>query len=328
MPEAIPASLTVPFDRLLLATVPDLLPALLPLLPGVQPVDSLDRLRAALDHDPGSSVRLVCIGFGRVVPPDLLARCRAGAINIHPGPHLYPGSAAAHLALYEGAEWFGVTAHLMSAAVDAGPILAEAIFPIPPDTGHRGLDELTWSALLSLLHQLAPAIRGDTPWPRPPGLSWWGHANRRADIIALARITDNMVESEVLRRWRAFHDGPDSALTIQEHGQVRPYQAQGRIIGWVDGIVGDAIQGWAHDPASTDMPVHIRVEVDGHPFRDLAAYAPRGDVAAAGHGDGHCGFSLALSDLPQGAVRVDFLLPADEWRRLPGGPVMLHQTCG
>lgn len=326
MPEAVPASLTVPFDRLLLATAPDLRHALLPLLPGAHPVSDLDGLRSALDQAGGSSIRLVCVGFGRRVPADLLALCRAGAINFHPGPHLYPGSAATHLALYEGAERFGVTAHLMTDAIDAGPILAAAAFPIPPDTGHRGLDELTWPALLSLLRNLAPAILNQAPWPPPPGLSWRGHANRRADIMELARITEDMVESEAQRRWRAFHDGPDSALTLWRDGREQPYRPQGRITGWVDGIVGEVIHGWAHDPMSAG--VAVRVEVDGHPFRNLVADAPRGDVAAAGHGDGRCGFSLALSDLPAGAGRVDFLLPADEWRRIPGGPVMLPQPCG
>lgn len=318
---ALPTRLTVPPDRLVLATAAGLIPALAPLLPGAMPVTDLAGLRVALDNAGDKAVRLVCVGFGQIVPAALLGRCGAGAVNFHPAPPDYPGSAANHLALYEGAERFGVTAHGMVSRIDAGPILAVADFPIPPDIGHRTLDELTWPALLMLVSRLAPSLTGTVPWPPPPPLCWRGPARRRGDVLALARITPDMAEAERHRRWRAFHEGPDSILTLEQPGPSRFYQPGGRIRGWVDGVIADALQGWAHDPGRG--PVTVRVEVDGHPFRDLCARLHRGDVAAAGHGDGHCGFTLPLADLPAGATRVDFLLPSDEWARIGGGPILL-----
>lgn len=322
---ALPASLTVVPDRLVLATAAGLIPALAPLLPGAVPVTDLDGLWDALENAGDRPVRLVAIGFGRIVPAALLDRCSAGAVNFHPATPDYPGSAANHLALYEGAARFGVTAHIMTAALDAGPILAVADFPIPPGIGHRSLDEMTWPTLLALVGRLAPCLLGQTAWPLPSPFVWRASARRRRDVLSLARVTPDMDEVERRRRWRAFHEGPDSILTIEQPGQTMPYQPGGRIRGWVDGIVGDSIHGWACDPDGG--AVTVRVEVDGSPFRDLRAGSHRGDVAAAGHGDGHCGFVLPLADLPASATRVDFLLPCDEWRRIGGGPVMVASGC-
>lgn len=321
MSERAPGLPPVVPDRLVLATAAGLVPVLAPLFPGAaiftDPVSLHDRIRTA----GGDLIRLVSIGFGHIVPADILAACRAGAVNFHPGPPDYPGSAGNHLALYEGAVRFGVTAHIMVPAVDAGPILAVLPFDIPPGIGHRSLDELTFPALLSLVRDLAPCLAGKAPWPVAPALSWRGPARRQADVLSLARLTPDMGPDEQHRRWRAFHEGPDSILTSVRDGRDVAYRPGGRVRGWVDGIVGDAIHGWTHDPGRP--PVTVRVEVDGHPFRDLLADAHRADVAAAGHGDGCCGFSLKIRDLPPGVTRVDFLLPCDQWCRVPGAPVIL-----
>ncbi len=308
-------------DRLILATAAALAPSLALLLPGATIVTSLQQLQTELVQQYGFSVRLVSAGFAKRVPASLLSACRAGAVNFHAAPPDYPGSAANHLALYEGAEHFGVTAHVMVPALDAGPILAYEAFPIPAGIGHRSLDELTWPALLRLVQRLAPCLLGTAPWPPAPGLSWRGTARTQASVLALARVTAAMDAEERQRRWRAFHEGPDSILTFEQDDGDIIYKPGGRIRGWVDGIVNDAIHGWAYDPDRG--PVILRVEVDGQPLGDLPANGFRGDVAAAGHGDGHCGFSIPLAAFTKDATRIEFLLPSDEWCRLPGSPVML-----
>lgn len=308
-------------DRLILATAAALAPALAPLLPGATIVTSLQELGTELVRHYGLSVRLVSAGFAKRVPASLLSACHAGAVNFHAAPPDYPGSAATHLALYEGAGHFGVTAHIMAPALDAGPILAYEAFPIPAGIGHRSLDELTWPALLRLVQRLGPCLLGKAPWPPAPALSWRGTARTRASVLALARVTAAMDAEERQRRWLAFHEGPDSILTFEQDDGDVIYKPGGRIRGWVDGIVNDAIHGWAYDPGRG--PVILRVEVDGQPLSDLLANSFRGDVAAAGHGDGHCGFSIPLAAFPKDATRIEFLLPSDEWCRLPGGPAML-----
>src|SRR6516164_8934957 len=75
--------------------------------------------------------RLVAFTSGVVVPSDVLDALGHGAYNFHPGPPDYPGWAPAHFALYEGAETFGATAHVMAARVDSGPIVGIEPFEIP-----------------------------------------------------------------------------------------------------------------------------------------------------------------------------------------------------
>ncbi|MFV3075700.1 formyltransferase family protein [Niveispirillum fermenti] len=314
-------------DRLVLATSAVLAPVLAPLLPAAEIATSPSGVDHLLTADKTVSVRLVCIGFGHVLSLSTLGRCGAGAINLHPAPPDYPGSAVNHLALYEGATRFGVTAHLMEPAVDSGPILAVDRFDIPPGIGHRGLDELTWPALLRLLHRLSPCLRGLAPWPdRPSGEHWRGPASRRARVMDLTRIGQDLTPAEAARRHRAFRDGPDSALLFERNGTWQPYQPSGRIKGWVDGIIGDTVRGWAYDPTEPAHRTRIRVEADGYPVADLIADGQRRDVADAGHGDGNCGFILPLAQLSATARQLEILLPDDEWRRLPGGPLLLPNT--
>lgn len=326
-PLAAPGVLSTRPGRLVLATSANLVPALAPLLPGVEVATTMGELDHLLSGGEALPLRLVCVGFGHVLSRSRLGLCRAGAINLHPAPPDYPGSAVNHLALYDGATIFGVTAHLMEPIVDSGPILAVERFDIPPGIGHRGLDELTWPALLRLLHHLSPCLRGLAPWPdRPAEVRWRGPANRRAQVMALARIGRDLTPAEAARRHRAFRDGPDSALLLDRDGSWQPYQPGGRISGWVDGIIGDTVRGWAYDPLEPACRTLIRVEADGYPVADLIADERRRDVADAGHGDGYCGFTLPLARLPATARHVEILLPEDEWRRLPGGPVLLPGT--
>ena len=79
-----------------------------------------------------------------IVPQAVIERARIAAVNFHPAPPRWPGIGSASFALYEGDETFGVTAHLMAAKVDSGPILRTLRFPILP---HDDC-ELLWSRAL------------------------------------------------------------------------------------------------------------------------------------------------------------------------------------
>ncbi|MQP63760.1 hypothetical protein GE253_00215 [Niveispirillum sp. SYP-B3756] len=278
-------------------------------------------LEAALTASEGQRVRLITICFGQVVPAALLARCGAGAVNLHPAPPEYPGSGALHRALYEEAASFGATAHLMQLPVDSGPILAVERFAIPANIGHRSLSDLALSAVVNLLERLAPALTGQLP--PPCGESWAGRPHRLADVMTLAKLTPYMPTNEVRRRWRAFRDGPESPLYMDFQGLPLHYRAPGRIQGWFDGVQDGHAHGWAHDP--TGNPVRLRLVVNDGIGMESLATLPRPDVAAAGHGDGQCGFVIPLEGLlpANGPARIDILLPDDEWRRLPGAPRVL-----
>ena len=72
----------------------------------------------------GGARRLVAFSTHIIVPGPILDGLSAPAYNFHPGPPTYPGSHAASFAIYEGAEHFGATAHVMDHQVDCGPIVA------------------------------------------------------------------------------------------------------------------------------------------------------------------------------------------------------------
>lgn len=323
-PEAYPSATP---DALVLLSPPYLAPLAEEILgsvtacPPVVKAHDLPGLLTALDNLAGQQVRLITLCFGQVIPGSLLARCGAGAVNLHPAPPEYPGSGTLHLALYENAASFGATAHIMSVPVDSGPILAVERFAIPPDIGHRGLSDLALGAVVNLLRRLAPALTGQLPGPS--GEMWAGRPHRLADVMALAKLTPYMPSDEVQRRWRAFRDGPDSALHMDFQGLNLQYQPAGRIKGWFDGVQDGHAHGWAYDPSS--QPVRIRLVVNDGSGVEGIATLPRPDVAAAGHGDGQCGFAIPLQGLvPEtGTARIEVLLPDDEWRRLPGTPVVL-----
>ncbi|MDG5495051.1 formyltransferase family protein [Niveispirillum sp. BGYR6] len=314
-------------DALVLLSPPHLATAAAQLLAAANPdialilAHDLAGLDAALTMREGPRVRLIAICFGQVVPAALLVRCGAGAVNLHPATPEYPGSGALHLALYEGAASFGATAHLMQLPVDSGPILAVERFAIPAGIGHRSLSDLALGAVLNLLKRLAPALTGELP--PPCGESWAGRPHRLADVMALAKLTPYMPADEVRRRWRAFRDGPESPLYMDFQGLPLHYRAPGRIQGWFDGIQDGHAHGWAYDPAGG--PVRLRLVVNDATGMEALATLPRPDVAAAGHGDGQCGFAIPLEGLlpAEGQARIDILLPDDEWRRLPGAPRVL-----
>jgi methionyl-tRNA formyltransferase len=65
-----------------------------------------------------------------ILPQAVIDAARTAAVNFHPAPPRWPGVGSASFALYEGDQTFGVTAHLMAAHVDSGPILRTLHFPI------------------------------------------------------------------------------------------------------------------------------------------------------------------------------------------------------
>ncbi|WP_159013350.1 phosphoribosylglycinamide formyltransferase [Acidisoma sp. S159] len=82
-------------------------------------------------------VELICLaGYMRLLTPWLVARWAGRMINIHPS--LLPAFTGLHTharAIEAGVTLHGCTVHLVTEALDAGPILAQAAVPvIPGDT--------------------------------------------------------------------------------------------------------------------------------------------------------------------------------------------------
>ena len=137
-----------------------------------------------------------------IVPAALLERASL-ALNFHPGPPEYPGFAPVNWALYDGATTYGVTAHVMTSAVDAGRIVAVRWVPITPDDTVASLLARTYEALLGLCYEtLDAALHG--MMPEEPVAAWGPHRYTRAEFDALNRLTPEMNPAELQRRRRAL----------------------------------------------------------------------------------------------------------------------------
>ena len=85
---------------------------------------------------PGKPVLVVLAGFMRILTPGFVARYEGRLLNIHPS--LLPAFAGLHThqrALDAGCKVAGATVHQVTADLDHGPILAQAVVPVlPADT--------------------------------------------------------------------------------------------------------------------------------------------------------------------------------------------------
>jgi methionyl-tRNA formyltransferase len=188
-------------------------PALL--LHGVLTREQLARLAPDLLQ----SARLVSFGSEVIVPAPILAALGHGAYNFHPGPPDYPGWAPAHFALYDGAQRFGATAHLMAARVDSGPIVDVESFVIPDHIDVRALQLITSVHLANLFWRLSRDIaceEGALP-TRP--VVWGERRSTRRMYQRLCEIPPQIGAAELARRVRAFDDELRGIpLTIDLHG--------------------------------------------------------------------------------------------------------------
>ena len=101
-------------------------------------------------------IDLICLaGFMRLLSPDFVDQWEGKILNIHPSllPD-FPGLDAQAQALDAGASEAGCTVHVVTAEMDAGPILGQARVPVHPSDS---VDALS-SRILAEEHQLYPAM--------------------------------------------------------------------------------------------------------------------------------------------------------------------------
>ena len=90
-----------------------------------------DALAALIDRfDPAL---VVLAGFMRILTPAFVARYQGRMLNIHPSLlPAFPGLHTHQRALDAGCRFAGATVHQVTAELDYGPILAQAVVPILP----------------------------------------------------------------------------------------------------------------------------------------------------------------------------------------------------
>jgi phosphoribosylglycinamide formyltransferase-1 len=103
-----------------------------------------------------SGAEIVCLaGFMRVLTPGFIAGWAGRMLNVHPSIlPLFPGLDTHARALAAGMTVHGCTVHEVTAELDAGPILGQAVIPVLP-----GDTPATLAArLLPVEHRLYPAV--------------------------------------------------------------------------------------------------------------------------------------------------------------------------
>jgi methionyl-tRNA formyltransferase len=208
------------FDTVILLTGPAEWPALTAALRGHNPslivhaAASLAELEALAPHYPRA--RLIGLVTSVIVPARALDALGFGAYNFHPGPPNYPGRYPSLLAIHERAAMFGVTAHVMHARVDEGPIVGVDYFPMPPQPTLARVDALAFAHLARLFWHRAKALATEPkPLPVLP-ISWSGRKSTLRSIAALCQIPADTAAEEMERRIAAFGESycaPTPALT-------------------------------------------------------------------------------------------------------------------
>ena len=94
-----------------------------------------DALAQAIDRydEPGEPALVVLAGFMRLLTPGFTRRFEGRLLNIHPSLlPAFPGLHTHQRALDAGCKVAGVTVHQVTAELDHGPILAQAVVPVLP----------------------------------------------------------------------------------------------------------------------------------------------------------------------------------------------------
>ena len=94
-----------------------------------------EALAQAIDRydEPGEPALVVLAGFMRILTPGFTSRYEGRLLNIHPSLlPAFPGLHTHQRALDAGCQVAGVTVHQVTAELDHGPILAQAVVPVLP----------------------------------------------------------------------------------------------------------------------------------------------------------------------------------------------------
>ena len=176
--------------------------------PGLSVVhaETVEQLEAACGKPtPGGGLRrLIAFSTAVIVPAAVLRGLDGPSYNFHPGSPAYPGSHAASFAIYDGAEKFGATAHVMEEKVDCGPIVAVEWFDVPEDVRFLDLELQTYEALVRMLGDMAEVLAtSDEPLPTLD-VEWSGKKHTKAEFEAMKELQPDMEEDEIKLRFRAF----------------------------------------------------------------------------------------------------------------------------
>lgn len=137
-----------------------------------------------------------------ILPAAVLSRAKVMALNFHPGPPEYPGIGCYNFALYDRAERYGVTAHVMAPAVDTGKILKVSYFSVDSGETVFSLKEKSMREMFELFCSVTADIAAGCRF-QGSGEVWTRRPYTRRELNDLCRIDPSMDQAEVSRRVKA-----------------------------------------------------------------------------------------------------------------------------
>ena len=154
---------------------------------------------------------IICFRSLYLLPKELLDKVKTAAINFHPAPPEYPGSGCINFALYDEAEGYGVTAHVMNELVDNGAILEVRRFPITPCDNLSTVLRRTHSELSNLCSDFISGIYSsdakfiENKLKTSKNENWYGKARLLKELNELQKVNLNISEDELKRVVRATY---------------------------------------------------------------------------------------------------------------------------
>ena len=116
---------------------------------------ALQQAIAPFDGDAQEPALVVLAGFMRILTPGFVAHYAGRLLNIHPSLlPAFPGLHTHARAIAAGCRVAGATVHEVTAELDHGPILGQAVVPVLPDD----TPETLAARVLSQEHRLYPQV--------------------------------------------------------------------------------------------------------------------------------------------------------------------------
>jgi len=211
-------------DRVVVLAPPEVADAIGQILSDASSATRIERVETgeALDKASAETAEtslLISFGTSIIVPPRVLRRFRAGAINFHAASPAYPGRDPHHFAAYDQCDRYGATAHVMTDRVDEGPILDVEEEPVAPGASPEHYLTIGRRCALRLAERMLPRIIAGGDWTTSR-YGWNSRKTARRDFEALCEIDSLMDVEEIVRRVRVT-DAPGYANAFVDLGGYR-----------------------------------------------------------------------------------------------------------
>ncbi len=152
---------------------------------------------------------LLSVANLQIIPDELLASAKQGAVNFHDGPlPAYAGLNAPVWARMQGEAQHGITWHLISEGVDEGDILVQRQFDIRDSDTALTLNTKCFEAAMDSFPEVVQALENNAQPRTPQNLQERSYYGLKARPDAAGRLDFRKTSAELVALVRALDHGP------------------------------------------------------------------------------------------------------------------------